>query len=747
MADGGEIRVKVTVDNSDAKAKVGETESAFGRLGNGAGKVMAAAGKAVAAGAAAVTGAVVGVGKAALDAYSSYEQLVGGVDTLFKDASGTVQAYAADAYRTAGLSANEYMEQATSFSARLIQGLGGDTAKAAEAANTAITDMSDNVNKMGSSMTDVQNAYQGFAKQNYTMLDNLKLGYGGTQEEMARLINDSGVLGDTMTVTAQNVNDVSFDKIIEAIHVVQDRMGITGTTAREAATTIEGSVSQMTAAWQNWLTGLGRDDADMSALTDQLLEAVGNVAANVAPRVAQIGAAIVQALPTALSGVSAALAPILSQALATAWNVAAQGLAGMGLTLPTIDASQVQAALSAVVGAFSALWSAVAPILQVLGDTLSNTVLGAISALAPLVGGFVSQVSGGMSALWSVLGPVLEAVGNVLSAVLPPALALVMAAVTALFSVLQPVLGILSATVVPVITLIANVLSAVLPAAISVVTYAIQALGAFFTAVFSTILGVVTGFGDAVVNFFTGVVPGAISALIGFFSSLPGAIGGFLGSVISNVANWAGQMVSNAVQAGSQFLSNVGNAIAQLPGQVAGFLGSVISNVAGWVGEMASNAARAAAEFGSNLVNGIASLPGRVASIGGQIVSGIANGIRDAAGRVVGAITDVVGGAINAAKNFLGIHSPSRKFRKEVGRMIPAGAALGIEDEAGQVQDAVDSAFTVTVPDLSLTQVAYAGEGTGGLTVNVNGARVNDDPAIRDSAVALLYDLKRLAVM
>lgn len=691
MADGGEVRVKVTVDNSDAKAKVGETESAFGRLGNGAGKVMAAAGKAVAAGAAAVTGAVVGVGKAALDAYSSYEQLVGGVDTLFKDASGTVQAYAADAYRTAGLSANEYMEQATSFSARLIQGLGGDTAKAAEAANTAITDMSDNVNKMGSSMTDVQNAYQGFAKQNYTMLDNLKLGYGGTQEEMARLINDSGVLGDTMTVTAQNVNDVSFDKIIEAIHVVQDRMGITGTTAREAATTIEGSVSQMTAAWQNWLTGLGRDDADMSALTDQLLEAVGNVATNVAPRVAQIGAAIVQALPTALSGVSAALAPILSQALATAWNVAVGALSSMGVNLPEIDATQVQTAIQGIIDAFNSIVAVVgpvvAPIFQAIADAVAFCATN-LDTLLPVIAG----VAAGFVA----------------------------------FNVVSTVLSLLEA----------------LAAAFVFVGTPMFAVIAVIGLVVAAIVALATNAGGC-----RDMVVGAFSAIAGFIGSLPGTIGGFLGSVIGTVANWAGQMVSNAVQAGSQFLSNVGNFISQLPGQVAGFLGSVISNVANWVGEMASNAARAAAEFGSNLINGIASLPGRVASIGGQIVSGIANGIKNAAGRVVGAITDVVGGAINAAKNFLGIHSPSRKFRKEVGRMIPAGAALGIEDEAGRVQDAVDSAFTVTVPDLSLTQVAYAGEGAGGLTINVNNARVNDDAAIRDGAINLLYDLKRLAVV
>lgn len=694
MAEGGEVRVKVTVDNSDAKEKISETESAFSKLGGGAGKVMAAAGKAVAAGAVAVTGAVAGIGKAALDAYASYEQLVGGVDTLFKDSSGTVQAYAANAYKTAGLSANQYMEQATSFSARLIQGLGGDTAKAAEAANTAITDMSDNVNKMGSSMTDVQNAYQGFAKQNYTMLDNLKLGYGGTQAEMARLINDSGVLGDTMTVTADNVNDVSFDKIIEAIHVVQERMGITGTTAKEAATTIEGSVSQMSAAWQNWLTGLGRDDADMGALTTQLLDAVGQVASNVAPRVAQIGAAIVEALPGALSGVATALAPILSQALATAWNVAVQGLAGMGLQLPTIDATQVQAALSAVTGAISGFMS--------------------------VVGGFVSFIAEN----FAVIGPLLAGI----------------VAGFLTFQLLTFVAGVLTA--ISAAGGIAAVAMTALGTAVGILTSPITIAAIAIGAVIAAIVALATNAGGC-----RDIVVAAFTAVVDFIAGLPAAIGGFLGSVIGNVANWAGQMASNAAQAGGQFLSNVGNAIAQLPGQVAGFLAGVIGTVAGWVGEMASNAARAAAEFGSNLVNGLASLPGRVASIGGQIVSGIAGGIRDAAGRVVGAVTDVVGGAIQAAKNFLGIHSPSRKFRREVGRMIPAGAALGIEDEAGSIQDAVDSAFTVSVPDLSLTQVAYAGAGQGGLTVNVNNAQVNSDPAIREGAYNLLVDLKRLAVM
>lgn len=180
------------------------------------------------------------------------EQLVGGVDTLFGKSSQKVQEYTNNAYKTAGMSANEYMETVTGFSASLLQGLGGDTEKASEVANVAVTDMSDNANKMGTSMESIQNAYQGFAKQNYTMLDNLKLGYGGTKEEMARLVKDSGILGDAgKDLTAKNLDQkVSYDQIIEAIHKVQTNMGITGTTAKEASATIQGSVGSMKSAWQ-----------------------------------------------------------------------------------------------------------------------------------------------------------------------------------------------------------------------------------------------------------------------------------------------------------------------------------------------------------------------------------------------------------------------------------------------------------------------------------------------------------------
>lgn len=193
------------------------------------------------------------VTKSAVGHYAEYEQLVGGVETLFKDSSGKLIDYAKKAYKTAGMSSNKYMDTATSFAASLIQGLGGDTAKAVELTNLAITDMSDNANKMGTDIGSIQDAYQGFAKQNYTMLDNLKLGYGGTQSEMIRLINDSGVLGEKI----ESLDNVTFDQMIEAIHKIQDNLGITGTTAAEAGTTISGSWSSVQALFENILTKVG----------------------------------------------------------------------------------------------------------------------------------------------------------------------------------------------------------------------------------------------------------------------------------------------------------------------------------------------------------------------------------------------------------------------------------------------------------------------------------------------------------
>lgn len=254
----------------------------FAKVGEAIKSGLATAAKAATAAVAAASAAVGVLIKQSIADYGEYEQLVGGVETLFKDSAKTVMGYAKDAYKTAGLSSNDYMETVTSFSASLLQSMGNDTEAAAKKANVAITDMADNANKMGTDMQSIQNAYQGFAKQNYTMLDNLKLGYGGTKEEMQRLINDANALNAAQG-NYTNYTIESYADIVDAIHTVQTEMGITGTTALEASTTIEGSIASMKAAWTNFVTGLGNDNADIAELSRQLIQSVETVASNVLP--------------------------------------------------------------------------------------------------------------------------------------------------------------------------------------------------------------------------------------------------------------------------------------------------------------------------------------------------------------------------------------------------------------------------------------------------------------------------------
>ena len=272
-----------------------DANSTIKKMGDDVAKVGKTIGKAITAGAAAAGAGVVALGKQALDCYGDYEQLVGGIETLFKDSAGAVEQYAKDAYKNQQMSANQYMDIATSFSASLLQGLNGDTAEAAKIADMAITDMADNANKMGSSMESIQNAYQGFAKQNYTMLDNLKLGYGGTKEEMERL------LADAEKLTGVHYDISNLGDVYSAIHAIQEEMGITGTSAKEAATTIEGSIAMMKAAWQNWLTGLMDNDADINQLTQDLIDSVSQVIDNIAPRIGEFFDSLVESIHNALA--------------------------------------------------------------------------------------------------------------------------------------------------------------------------------------------------------------------------------------------------------------------------------------------------------------------------------------------------------------------------------------------------------------------------------------------------------------
>ena len=349
-----DLQAKISLDAKDYEKGLGEAKSKFSGFADGlksavgkVGDVLAGIGKAAAVGVGAASTALTALTKQSLDAVGTYEQLVGGVDTLFKDASQKVQEYANQAYMTAGLSANEYMETTIQFSASLIQGLKGDTQAAADIANTAITDMADNVNKMGTTMEAVQNAYRGLSRQNFMMLENLALGYQGTAAEMARLINDSGVMGDAFEATADNVKEISFDKYIEAIHVIQEEMEITGTTSKEAAGTITGSVASMKAAFQNFLTGTG----SAKQFTDVLSTAFGNVKNNlkdIIPRLTEGLTELVDLLAPEIPAVVEDLLPPIIQGSSTL-------LTGLAKRLPQLLTAILPSLAEGVVDVTTAL--------------------------------------------------------------------------------------------------------------------------------------------------------------------------------------------------------------------------------------------------------------------------------------------------------------------------------------------------------------------------------------------------------
>ena len=349
---------------------------------------------------------------------AALEQSLGGIETLFKGSADTVIANAQNAYQTAGLSANAYMESVTGFSARLLQSLGGDTEAAAQLANTAMTDMSDNANKMGTSMESIQETYQSLARGNYEMLDNLKLGYGGTQSEMARLINDSGVLGDTMVATAENVNSIGFDKVIEAIHVVQDEMGITGTTAKEAATTLSGSFNSMKASFQNVLgnLALGQDvtpslNALASTVTTflggNLLPAIWNILSALPGALVTFVKALAPQVLTAVSGLIQRIGAGLSNG-AQIFTMVGNMISQIGNAIITNAPLLFQAANNLISQLRIGIQTQLPFLLQVGLNILTNIVNGILTNLPMLITGAAQVVANFISAISSAIPSLLQ---------------------------------------------------------------------------------------------------------------------------------------------------------------------------------------------------------------------------------------------------------------------------------------------------------------------------------------------------
>ena len=764
MAEGT-VKIKISADSSDAekavdslKEDVEDTSTAASDSGDGAfEKLKSAATSAASTIAKTVTAAVTALGTTitalgtkAVEEYAEYEQMVGGIETLYGDAADTVMAYAEDAFSAAGLSANEYMEQATTYAAALVSSLGGDTEAAAEYANTAIEDMSDNANKMGTDMEDLENAYEGFSKSNYTMLDNLKLGYAGTQEGMQELIDDANDLKEAQGEVGDLTID-SYADIVEAIHLVQTEMGITGTTAEEAATTISGSISTLEAAWDNWLTGLGDDEADMGELTDDLITSLENVATNLAPVIAEIAESAVGAIGEALAGAVDAIEPALAEALTGIWNnVCALVSDWTGLELPQVSTEQVEGALDTAVQVLGAAWDTCCGIL----DTVVTTISSVLDGVMPLIDSFVSQlqnmgVGDAFSSIGESLGTIVEDIGEAVGALLEfldqlglgevaatvfgaaiDAVALILQGLATFFDAVIEVVGTLATafstmgtniqtTWQNLLTTAQTIWNTICEAILNFITNLVLGIqtqvtniqtfwsnvwttvqtvaSTIWTGIQTTISTIITTISTTVSTILTGIQT-TISNILNGISSTWSSIWGTISSTVSNI--WSG--IKSAVS------SAIGNVYSSISGKMSSVkttwsnawttmetkMNSIWTGIKSGVTSGISSVVTKVKTIKTKITDVFNNAKNWLKSAGQNICTGLVNGIKNGIDSVTGAIKDLCSTAISKAKSALGIGSPSKVFR-EIGGFTMEGLEIGLEDVAadaiGVVQTVADA--------------------------------------------------------
>lgn len=882
MADGT-VRIKLNIDGANkVEGTIKGIERDFQSAGRSIGNAMSSIGSNIAnVGAMATAGLtvpIIGAVSASISEFAKLEQSIGGVETLFKDNAGELIANADRAFQTAGVSANSYMEQATSFSATLLQGLGGDTKKAVEYADTAIIDMSDNANKMGTNIGMIQQAYQGFAKGNFTMLDNLKLGYGGTQGEMARLVNESGVLNGEFEATAENVKDIPFSTLIDAIHKTQEELGITGTTAKEANETISGSFQSMLASGQNLLGGLSQQGADVEKLMDNFVQTVEVFAYNISgalktlwdnlpipewgkwlialvavagPIMLIIGNIIIFVgnLVSAVSVIGSAFTIVSGAVSLTTGAVeGATGAIGTLAKVFTLLTGPIGIAIGAIIAIGAMLvylyntneefrskvqeiWTNITLIFQEAVEMITTIVQGTFDILINWWNEnqaqffeIVSQVWGAISDFFIV---VFTAIGDIINAIWQPIsdwfqtnqeeilntievvwgfiggyLMITLTAISTIFTTTFNIISAIITTVMPYIQIVITLAMDVILQVISIIMAIIQG---DWDRVWQEILetgqviwtGIVelatllwTNLKDFLANLWEIVkenfmtawnaillwfqeLPGKISAVftmvveavttwvtnmaikaqevgtnfvdkIGeFFNNLPYKIGYALGVAIATVALWVVNMINKAIEVGSKFISSVSTWFSQLPGRISAFitnaytrvvawatnmwnkaretgqrfvqgvitfvqtlpsriqtwLTSTISRLTSWVSNMGSKGRQAGQDLTNKTVSAVTSLPSKIASAGVNVVKGFWNGISSMGSWITSKVKGFFDGIVDGVTKTLGIKSPSRVFRDEVGKWIPLGTVVGIEAETDQVQSALQD--MVNLPKVS----------------------------------------------
>ena len=630
MAEDGSVVIKIKGDDSPFQKVLGKIGSAV----NTAVKASAAAVGAASAGVAAL-------GTACINAYADYEQLAGGVETLFKDSADTIQTYADNAYKTAGLSANEYMETVTSFSASLLQSLDGDTDKAAAAADLAITDMADNANKMGTAMESIQYAYQGFAKQNYTMLDNIKLGYGGTKEEMQRL------LADAEKLSGVKYDLSSYADVVEAIHVIQTEMGITGTTAEEASTTIQGSVASMKAAWANLMVGMADDTQDFDLLLSNFIESIGTVADNLLPRIG----IVIEGMGKLVAG----LAPEIASALPTLTNELLPNLVELGVqSIGALVQGIQENGDSLAAGALSivgTLAEGIAELLPMVADT-------AASLAVSLADGLTESLPNIIPVAIETISTLVENLTENANIIIDAGIQIILALGEGLIAALPQLIE----TVPQIVINIANVINDNAPKLVDTALYLITRLA----------VGLVQAIPTLVVN-----IPKIIEAIVAAFMAFQWLnLGKQLIDGVANGVKKAGESMATAAKnAFSKFKSKItGSEVATELKNIGKY---IIDGIVGGIKNSLSKIANIAGKIKDTLLSKLKGLfkiasPSKLMKeeVGAYIGEGIAVGIEESGQMAVDAAETVANGIIDAFAGTETAVEYARRTAQKVGDVL-----------------------------------------------------------------------------
>lgn len=635
----------------------------------------------------AVIGGVTAFGaltKASLDSVASLEQNVGGVETLFKKSADTVIANAKKAYETAGLSANDYMSTVTSFSASLLQSLGGDTKKAAEYADRAIVDMSDNANKMGTNMESIQNAYQGFAKQNYTMLDNLKLGYGGTKEEMQRLVKDASKMTDVQKELGVTVDEssLSFGNIVNAISIMQKSMGIAGTTAEEAATTIEGSMNSAKAAWDNFMNGTISAE-DFAKTIDVAAENIVNNLEEIIPRLVQtipIAAGAIfdqvtssmqehsadmiqsgsQLLTDLVTGIAQS-APAVIDAGADVIDTLIQNIESSAPDLSGTGMQIVDSLASGIMRVGGSLFSAgtqiISNLLSGLSESAPSIAEQAGVLISSLVSGIQSNVPQMLTAATDAIASFASGIGEQLPTLVPQALQMVVTLADAVISNIPTIVN-------AGISLLTGLVQGIINSLPTLISEGPRIINEFADAIYGAVGKLITTAGKLIIDFGKGLI-----------AQIP-LIKKHALDILMAIINM--MSLSKMLSLGKSLISSLGNGIKSMFGSISSAGSGVISSLVNGIKAFATHPVTTIKGIATNALNAFKSI--NWSSVGSNIISGIVNGLKAGAGAIISAAKNVAKSALDSAKNFLGIKSPSRRFRDEVGKMMALGVGVGFED-------------------------------------------------------------------